>query len=55
MLEAFIESLSTEDPGLESPAETRERLKDQFPRNASRRMTRTPRRRHASAPWTDRR
>lgn len=39
MLEAFVESLSTEDPGLESPAETRERLKDQFPRNASRRMT----------------
>lgn len=39
MLETNIESLSSEDPGLETPAETRERLKDRFPRNASRRMT----------------
>lgn len=39
MLEAYIHSLYTEDPGRETPAETRERLKDLFPRNASRRMT----------------
>lgn len=39
MLERFIQALHTEDPGAETPAETRERLKDLFPRNASRRMT----------------
>ncbi len=39
MLDAFITALSTEDSGLETPADTRERLKDLFPRSASRRMT----------------
>lgn len=39
MLDALITALSTEDSGLESPADTRERLKDLFPRSASRRMT----------------
>lgn len=39
MPECYIQSLSTEDAASESPAETRERLKDLFPRNAVRRMT----------------
>lgn len=39
MLEASITAVSTEDAGMESPAETRERLQALFPRNASRRMT----------------
>lgn len=39
MLERWITALRTEDPGLESPAATRERLRDRFPRNATRRMT----------------
>ena len=39
MLERWITALRTDDAGLESPADTRERLKDQFPRNATRRMT----------------
>lgn len=36
---AYIQSATTEDPGLEEPAGTRERLKDRFPRGATRRMT----------------
>lgn len=39
MLERWITALNTEDPGLEEPAATRERLKDRFPKNATRRMT----------------
>ncbi|MFA6959891.1 MAG: hypothetical protein WC205_03960 [Opitutaceae bacterium] len=39
MLERWITALSTEDPGLEESATTRERLKTRFPRNATRRMT----------------
>lgn len=39
MLERWITALRTEDPGLEEPAATRERLKDRFPKNATRRMT----------------
>jgi len=39
MLERWITAVQTEDPGLEEPADTRTRLKDAFPRNATRRMT----------------
>jgi len=39
MLERWITALRTEDAGDESPAATRERLRDLFPRNATRRMT----------------
>lgn len=39
MLERWITALRTEDTGLEEPAATRERLKDRFPKNATRRMT----------------
>jgi len=39
MLERWITALHTEDVGLEAPAATRERLKDRFPKNATRRMT----------------
>lgn len=39
MLEATITALQTLDPGTEGPAETRQRLKDQFPAAAARRMT----------------
>ncbi len=39
MLERWITALRTDDAGLESAADTRERLKDQFPKNATRRMT----------------
>lgn len=39
MLERWITALHTEAPGLEEPAATRERLKERFPRNATRRMT----------------
>jgi hypothetical protein len=39
MLERWITALHTEDPGLEEPAATRDRFKDRFPKNATRRMT----------------
>lgn len=39
MLERWITALNTEDAGLEEPAATRERLKERFPKNATRRMT----------------
>jgi hypothetical protein len=39
MLERYIQALSATDVGLEEPAATRERLKDRFPRGATRRMT----------------
>ena len=39
MLERWITALHTEDPGLEEPAATRERFKERFPKNATRRMT----------------
>lgn len=39
MLTAYIQAVATEDPGLEEPAGTRDRLKDRFPRGATRRMT----------------
>lgn len=39
MLERWITALAIEDPGLEPPAATRERLKDRFAKNATRRMT----------------
>ncbi|MDB6094451.1 MAG: hypothetical protein JWM32_2013 [Verrucomicrobia bacterium] len=39
MLERFIQAISVADPGAEEPAATRERLKDKFPRGATRRMT----------------
>lgn len=39
MLERWITALHTEDAGLETPSATRERLKDRFPKNATRRMT----------------
>jgi hypothetical protein len=39
MLERWITALHIEDPGLEEPAATRERFKDRFPKNATRRMT----------------
>jgi hypothetical protein len=39
MPERFIQLVRTEDPGDEEPAATRERLKDQFPRGVTRRMT----------------
>jgi len=39
MLERWITALHTEDAGLETPAATRERLKERFPKNATRRMT----------------
>ncbi len=39
MLERFITALHTEDFPLEEPVATRERLKDHFPKNATRRMT----------------
>lgn len=39
MLTAYIHSVTTENPGLEDPAGTRDRLKDRFPRGATRRMT----------------
>jgi len=40
MLERWITAVVTEDPGLEEPAATRDRLKDRFPKNTTRRMTR---------------
>ena len=40
MLERWITALRTEDAGDEAPETTRERLKDRFPKNATRRMTR---------------
>lgn len=39
MLTAYIQAVQIEDPGDEEPAATRERLKDRFPRGATRRMT----------------
>jgi hypothetical protein len=39
MLERWITALHTEDAGLEAPAATRDRLKDRFPKNATRRMS----------------
>ncbi|HXA79699.1 MAG TPA: hypothetical protein VNV14_00395 [Opitutaceae bacterium] len=39
MLSRYIHAIHTEDPGLEEPAATRERLKERFPRGATRRMT----------------
>lgn len=39
MLEAYIQAVRTEDPGLEEPAATRDRLKGRLPRGATRRMT----------------
>lgn len=39
MLERFIPALSCSDVGAEDPSVTRERLKDRFPRGATRRMT----------------
>lgn len=39
MLERWITALHTDDPGLEEPAATRDRFKDRFPKNATRRMT----------------
>jgi hypothetical protein len=39
MIERHIHSLQTEDPGLEEPAATRERLRPLFPPGATRRMT----------------
>ncbi|CAM2806181.1 beta-ketoacyl synthase chain length factor [Rariglobus hedericola] len=39
MLERWITALHTEDAGLEEPAATRERFKERFPKNATRRMT----------------
>jgi hypothetical protein len=39
MLSRYIHAIHTEDPGLEEPAATRERLKERFPRGVTRRMT----------------
>lgn len=39
MLTAFVQSVAIEDPCLEDPAGTRDRLKDRFPKGATRRMT----------------
>lgn len=39
MLTGYIQLVTTDDPGLEEPAGTRERLKDRFPKGATRRMT----------------
>lgn len=39
MLERYIQALGIHDAGDEDPAATRERLKDAFPRGATRRMT----------------
>ena len=39
MIERWITALHTEDPGLEEPAATRDRFKERFPKNATRRMT----------------
>jgi hypothetical protein len=39
MLSAYLQHVATEDPGLEEPSATRDRLKDRFPKGATRRMT----------------
>jgi hypothetical protein len=39
MIERYLQAVSLADPGLEEPAATRERLRDRFPRGATRRMT----------------
>jgi hypothetical protein len=38
-LQKYLQNISLADPGAEDPAVTRERLKDRFPRGATRRMT----------------
>lgn len=39
MLSAYLHTLATDDAGQEEPAVTRDRLKDRFPKGATRRMT----------------
>ena len=39
MIERYLHGLSLADPGIEDPAATRERLREQFPKGATRRMT----------------
>ncbi|HEX2100695.1 MAG TPA: hypothetical protein VHF69_08535, partial [Candidatus Synoicihabitans sp.] len=39
MVERFVTAVRTEDPGLEDTAATRERLRERYPRGATRRMT----------------
>ena len=39
MIERYLTAVRLDDPGLEDPAGTRERLRDLFPRGATRRMT----------------
>jgi hypothetical protein len=39
MLERRIQAVNTDDPGAETPAGTRERLRGRFPAGATRRMT----------------
>ena len=39
MIERYVAAVRTEDPGLESASETRQRLRELFPRGATRRMT----------------
>ncbi len=39
MLERYVTALRTDDAGAETPAETRDRLRDHFARGATRRMT----------------
>jgi hypothetical protein len=39
MLERYVQAFSAGDVGLEDPVATRERLRDRFPRGATRRMT----------------
>jgi hypothetical protein len=39
MVERYLQAVHCEQPGLEEPAATRERLRDSFPRGATRRMT----------------
>lgn len=39
MLERYLQAIRTDDPGAEEPAGTRERLKNNFPPGATRRMT----------------
>jgi hypothetical protein len=39
MLERYLHALSLADPGEEDPAATRERLRERFPKGATRRMT----------------
>ncbi|HEX2852773.1 MAG TPA: hypothetical protein VHO24_06005 [Opitutaceae bacterium] len=39
MVERYLQAIHCEQPGLEEPAATRERLRDAFPKGATRRMT----------------